>query len=87
MKIEIGRLKIEINAEISQTPEQKQTASDIAYCELNNLYLAIERGIANITITNANRLRFLVGQVYEIGDPMRDWWESEFQKLPHWMEV
>lgn len=55
-----------------------------AYIELNNTYLAIERGIAHLTIHSANQMRCLVTRAYEKDDPMQDYWAGEFQKLPDW---
>ena len=58
-----------------------------AYVELNNTYLAIERGISRLTIHSANTLRCLVTRAYSQDDPMRDYWAEEFTKLPNWENV
>jgi hypothetical protein len=58
-----------------------------AYIALNNLYLAIERGLTPLTIHTANNLRVLAGQAYDAGDRMIDWWGNEFAKLDGWLEV
>lgn len=65
----------------------KRLTQDAAYIELNNLYLAIERGIARCSVYNANKLRCLVSQAYDQTDPMRDYWAAEFVKLPRWNDV
>lgn len=63
---------------------QTTTAIDQKYIELNNLYLAVERGSIKMNIHVGNTLRVLVSEVYSYGDPMVDYWEREFQKLPNW---
>lgn len=60
---------------------------DQAYVWLNNLYLSIERGDTELTITTAGWLCRLAGKVYHSSDPMLDWWRGEFQKLPGWENV
>lgn len=67
------------------------------FVELNNLYLAIERNKIHLSITNANRLRVLVNELYPtkglsgfqlmIQNDIRDHWEQEFRKLPDWNNI
>jgi len=59
---------------------------DQAYIRLNNLYLAVERGATKLSIGVRNELCLLVGKAYDYGDPLIDWWSTEFVKLPHWNE-
>jgi len=67
--------------------QEEQRIENLRFVELNNLYLQIERGQIVLTITNANRLRVLAGQIWAQDDPMLDYWMTEFQKLPNWLEV
>jgi hypothetical protein len=57
-----------------------------AWIKLNNLYLQIERGVKSVSITTANTLRVLAGTVYKLDDPMLDYWQKEFERLPNWFD-
>ncbi len=58
-----------------------------AYIRLNNLYLAIERGKAPMTLHNSLLLRNWVMQAYDRDDAcMLAYWQTEFEKLPHWFD-
>lgn len=58
-----------------------------AYIRLNNLYLAIERGKAPMTLHNSLLLRSWVMQAYDRDDAcMLAYWQTEFEKLPHWFD-
>jgi hypothetical protein len=58
-----------------------------AYVELNNEYLKIERGIIRLNTFHRNHLYWLLSKAYKPNDEtMREWWESEFRKLPHWFK-
>lgn len=57
-----------------------------AWIKLNNLYLAIERGQSRLSITTANTLRVLASTAYARNDPMLDYWQGEFEKLPNWFD-
>jgi len=70
-----------------EAAETKRQMRDRNYIELNNLYLAIERGAVALTITTANELRVLASRAYEQGDQFIDWWNGEFQKLEGWDNV
>lgn len=60
----------------------------LAYIELNNLYLAVERGCTRLNVSTANRLRVLVTEAYPgFDDMLQDWWLGEFEKLPGWLDV
>ena len=62
----------------------------VAFIELNNLYLAVERGTVALTIHTSNTLRTLVGKIYPAfrgNDFIRDYWQEEFTKLPNWNNV
>ena len=59
----------------------------LAYIELNNLYLSVQRGDIHLNVTIANQLRYLPSWAYEKNDPMIDWWYSEFEKLPGWLDI
>ena len=59
----------------------------VAFIELNNLYLAVERGTKVLTIHVSNRLRVLVGIIYPAfgkNDRLRNYWLDELIKLPNW---
>ena len=68
-----------------------QTNDKQAYfIQLNNLYLAVERGTVELNIHTGNTLRVLVGKVYPYGsgeDMVRNYWQEELQKLPGWDNV
>ena len=57
------------------------------HIELNNLYLAVERGEVELTILVGQRLQLLAGRLYNDCDFMREYWLGEFQTLPGWLEV
>lgn len=62
--------------------------ANLAYIELNNLYLQIQSGKKRLTITTANTLRVLVGKAYPSGDSiLTNWWNEQFQRLPNWNNV
>jgi len=65
----------------------KDYEAEVAYLNLNNLYLDIQAGRVKLTRKEYNRLDSLLGQVYSHTDPMHDWWWREFQKLPNWLNV
>lgn len=65
----------------------KDKAQNDAYICLNNLYLKIEAGKKRLTIRSGNDLRILASMAYKPGDPMLDYWNDEFQKLPGWNNV
>ena len=67
--------------------EQKKVEADMAYAELNNLYLSIQRGDVKLTRKEYNQLNDLLGRVYSHQEPMHDWWWKEFQRLPGWLNV
>lgn len=78
-----NQLRISINAWDEQESRRlRQLAQERAYIDLNNLYLRVERGQINMSVTVSNSLNVLAGQAYDIDDPMRDWWRAEFDKLP-----
>ena len=54
----------------------------IAWIELNNEYLAIERGTFKINSFHYSRLHSLLSQAYQYPDPFIEWWLREFDKLP-----
>lgn len=66
-----------------QWDEQKNKPVE-AYIELNNLYLRVERGEVALTRAIENELWQLSRKAYRRGDPMLEWWDSEFEKLPGW---
>lgn len=87
MEIKIKNTKIEIRI-TKETPKTKaEIDAELAFTEMNNLYLAIESKRRKISTTDGIRLRTLVGQAYEHGDFMIDWWINEFSKLPGWLNV
>ena len=70
------------------TQWDKQTNDrQVAYIQLNNLYLAVERGDTKMSIHVGNELSIMVMKVYPYGtgnQRLRDYWETELQKLPDW---
>ena len=98
--LKIGKYELTLKISKIQTPApvvimepvrepepQTPPASDLAYIEMNNLYVRISRGDERITVWKATQLRTLVGQAYDQGDPMVEWWGREFGKLPGWLTV
>jgi hypothetical protein len=82
MKMTIGNTTLEVKVSTSIIRRQVMSDVDLAYIELNNTYLRIERGEEKMTIHNRNNMCILVGLIYA-GDPdMRDWWYNEIEKLP-----
>jgi hypothetical protein len=82
----------ELKATFEQWERQEEkrlakVSQNAAYVELNNLYLAIERGYSKLTVWKSNQLRTLVSAAYDIDDQMRDWWMGEFLTLPNWANV
>lgn len=61
----------------------------LAFIELNNLYLSCERGSTKMSITVQNNLYQLVSTVYPYrSEPvMSEYWQSECEKLPDWFSV
>lgn len=57
-----------------------------AYRTLNNLYLELERGTVTMSLHFRLALEQLVVMAYDNDDFMRDWWFTEFQRLPHWFD-
>ena len=77
-----NQLIISLNQFDSQTNDR-----EIAYIELNNLYLTVESGISELTLWKSNRLRMLVIKAYGLHDPtMINYWEEELGKLPNWLD-
>lgn len=62
---------------------EKKAENDSWIC-LNNLYLNVESGKKRLSRRVGNDLMILLDMAYERGDPMREYWEGEFQKLPGW---
>jgi hypothetical protein len=62
---------------------EKVQAANLAYIELNNIYLQVQRCEKRLSITLSENLRALVGKAYPDGS-MADYWAAEFQKLPDW---
>lgn len=60
----------------------------LAYINLNNLYLSVERGETKMSIHVQNDLYRLAGIVYPFkSEPvMSEYWLAEFEKLPNWFE-
>jgi hypothetical protein len=62
---------------------------NLAYIDLNNLYLKVQNGHWRLTITRANTLRLLVDDAYpdRVADEViREWWMGQLQKLPRWLD-
>lgn len=76
---------IKLREDATRTEAMKR--ADAAYAELNNLYLAIQRGEIKLNRKQYTRLNDLLGKVYPKSDSMYDWWYKEFQKLPGWINV
>lgn len=67
--------------------QYKQRRQNAAYIRLNNLYLAIQRKRAPLTLHNSLLLRQWVMEAYDRDDAiMLAWWQTEFEKLPHWFD-
>ena len=66
---------------------QGEIKAEEAYLELNDLYLDIQRGEVKLTHRGYNELQDLLHTFCPQGDSMHDWWWSEFQKLPGWLNV
>jgi predicted nucleic acid-binding protein len=64
-----------------------ETQKNIAYLQLNDLYLSIERHEIKLTRKEYHQLNDLLNKVYDRKDSMYDWWYSEFKKLPNWLNV
>jgi len=60
---------------------------NLFYIQLNNTYLDVERSQEPVTVHQHNQLCLLVGQAYNYGDPMVEYWRSECQKLPGWLVI
>ena len=65
---------------------RNSTAEDIAFVELNNTFLAVERGVLKLTRGVVNRLSTLIDTVYPYSkEPMmNEYWYSECSKLSGW---
>lgn len=75
----------------------KKDAQDAAFVELNNTYLAVERGTKKLTVGLLNTLWVLVEKVYPLyGMKMGSFeflmqkeliahWYTEIEKLPNWI--
>ena len=61
--------------------------AELAYIELNNLYLDIQRGVVKLTKTVYFKLNDLLNSFEKHGSQMYDWWIHEFWKLPGWLDV
>lgn len=59
--------------------------ADRNFVRLNNLFLAVERGDLDLSISLSNELRSLVGKIFEATDRMREWWMEELRNLPNWL--
>lgn len=71
--------------EILRVLTEKRIRQDMAYIQLNNLFLQVQRGQVALSITVSNQLRVLVGQAYDQNDgTMNSYWERELQTLPGW---
>lgn len=58
-----------------------------AYIRLNNLYLNIEAGVVKMSVGVMNTLYHDLSLAYPKDEQtMRDYWLSEFEKLPNWFE-
>jgi len=69
---------------------RNRVASDLAYVELNNLYLFLQSGVARMSIYNKNLLYKLLSQAYPdegyMEESIREWWVGEFRRLPNWFD-
>ena len=62
----------------------KQHFETLTWIKLNNLYLQVQRGAVQLTITVCNQLRTLASEAYPADDLMQGYWQGEFEKLPGW---
>lgn len=78
--------------------QEAQRVERVAYVELNNTYLAVERGEVKLTITIGNRLRILVDRLFPrfagdnefqrlMNEELRNYWLHELIQLPGWNNV
>jgi len=82
-------IRVEIWQQWNRQEERRlrRVAQEMAYIQLNDLYLSIERGEVKLNVHLGNHLRVLVGQAYDRDDQFREWWTAEFVKLPNWNNV
>lgn len=77
-----------------QTPTQTKLfnpnftpASDQAYLTLNNLYLQVQSGEKKMSLRVRLELENLLNNAYPATEEsMREWWMSEFSRLPNYYQ-
>ena len=65
----------------------KKREADLAYIELNNLYLQVERGEKRLSIKIKNDMLFLIPAAYSGDDKLQTWWLEECYRLPRWHSI
>jgi hypothetical protein len=75
----------EIRSELSQV--EARIAQEKSYLDLNDLYLDIQRGDIRLTRKVYDKLYALLWGFEKYGSSMFNWWESEFRRLPGWLNV
>jgi hypothetical protein len=78
------------NQETARLQREQEERETEAHRQLSNLYLSIERGDTELTITTANQLRILLSHTYPLTFDDRimiAYWMDEFTKLPGWFDV
>ena len=87
--------KITVSVKVTPATEnikpyvKESIEADLAYVELNNTFLAVERGTLSLTRGVKNRLGVLIDRVYPYyKEPvMNEYWYNECEKLPGWLEL
>jgi hypothetical protein len=73
--------------------QEKARLENVAWINLSNLYLSVERGTTKLDRHVANTLFLLARDAYPnqprtdgVGFDPIEYWHKEFEKLPNWFE-